>query len=130
MDVEGQGAVTHIWITTEPKNYRDLILRMYWDGEEAPSVEVPLGDFFGCPFASRLKLLSIPINVNPTGGMNCYLPMPFRRGARITLKTAGRSPFPTFSTPSAGKSIRWRRRKGISMPSSAAPTPCPMGRTM
>lgn len=37
MDVEGQGAITHIWITTDPKNYRDLILRMYWDGEEAPA---------------------------------------------------------------------------------------------
>lgn len=96
MEVKGQGAITHIWITTEPKNYRDLILRMYWDGEEAPSVEVPLGDFFGCPFAGRLKLLSIPINVNPTGGMNCYLPMPFRRGARITIENRRLEPIPHF----------------------------------
>jgi len=86
MDVAGAGAITHIWFTTGDKGYRDLILRVYWDGEGAPSVECPLGDFFGCPFTTRLKILSLPINVNPQGGMNCYFPMPFRRGARMTIE--------------------------------------------
>ena len=46
MDVDGPGVIQHIWITVDPKRYRDLILRMYWDGEDEPSVEVPVGDFF------------------------------------------------------------------------------------
>ena len=86
MDVSGEGAITHLWVTTDSKRYRSLILRAYWDGEAEPSVEAPIGDFFGCPFAARLKLTSLPINVNPSGGMNCYFPMPFRGGARITVE--------------------------------------------
>lgn len=86
MDVSGPGVIQHIWITVEEKRYRDLILRMYWDDEDEPSVEVPIGDLFCCGFAKRAKVLSMPINVNPSGGMNCYFPMPFRRHARITVE--------------------------------------------
>ena len=89
MDTEGPGRITHIWITTDPKGYRDLILRMYWDGEAEPSVECPLGDFFCCAFNKPLKITSIPINVNPNGGLNCYFPMPFRKSAKITLENRG-----------------------------------------
>ena len=86
MDVDGPGTITHIWITTEPSAYRDLIIRAYWDNEEEPSVEVPLGDFFGCPFNTRMKITAIPINVNPQGALNCYFPMPFRKHAKITVE--------------------------------------------
>ena len=89
MDADGPGRVTHIWITAEARAYRELILRMYWDGETGPSVETPLGDFFCCGFARRQKVLSIPINVNPSGGMNCYFPMPFRGHARMTIENRG-----------------------------------------
>ncbi len=86
MDVDGPATITHIWITVDSKFYRDIIVRMYWDNEDIPSVEVPLGDFFLCGFSARQKVVAIPINVNPSGGMNCYFPMPFRKHAKITVE--------------------------------------------
>ncbi len=86
LDVSMSGAITHIWMTLDGKYFRDLILRFYWDGEENPSVECPLGDFFCSPFCKTMKLTAIPINVNPQRGCNCYFPMPFRRAARITVE--------------------------------------------
>lgn len=59
---------------------------MYWDGEEAPSVEVPLGDFFCNACLHTAQITAVPINVNPTNGMNCYFPMPFARHAKITVE--------------------------------------------
>ena len=92
MDTEGPGRITHIWITLNQEKYRDVILRMYWDNEDAPSVESPIGDFFCCGFLTALNIVSIPINVNPTGGLNSYFPMPFRKHAKITVEN--RSPEP------------------------------------
>jgi D-arabinan exo alpha-(1,3)/(1,5)-arabinofuranosidase (non-reducing end) len=86
MDVDGPAIIQHIWITVDPKWYRDLILRVYWDGETTPSVEVPLGDFFCNGWKTRANVLAIPINVNPSGGFNCYFPMPFRKHAKITVE--------------------------------------------
>lgn len=86
MDMEGPGVIQHIWITVDNKRYRDLILRAYWDGEEAPSVETPVGDFFCNGFNVRANVLALPINVNPSGGFNCFFPMPFRKRARITIE--------------------------------------------
>lgn len=91
-EIEGTGTIRHIWITfldqTEKGKQvlRDLVLRMYWDGEENPSVEVPIGDFFCNGHAMRCNINSLPITVNPTGGMNCYFPMSFRSSARITIE--------------------------------------------
>ncbi len=90
MDVDGPGTIQHIWITVDPRGYRDLVVRMYWDGEETPSVECPLGDFFCNSWKHRTNIVALPINVNPSGGFNCYFPMPFRRHARITIEN--RSP--------------------------------------
>jgi hypothetical protein len=89
MDVKGPGVIQHIWITVDPKFYRDLILRMYWDGEKTPSVECPVGDFFCNGWKTRNNVLALPINVNPSGGFNCYFPMPFRKSARITIEQRG-----------------------------------------
>ena len=86
VDTEGPGRITHIWITMDPKKHRDVILRIYWDCESEPSVETPIGDFFCCGFLKPLKINSIPINVNPTGGMNCYFPMPFRKSAKFVVE--------------------------------------------
>ncbi len=90
--IEGPGEIRHIWITVpdkpddEERILRNLVLRMHWDDEEDPSVEVPLGDFFCNGFGAACRVDSLPISVNPTGGMNGYFPMPFRRNARITLE--------------------------------------------
>ena len=92
MDVDGCGVIQHIWVTvtdeTERGHFvlRDLVLRMYWNHEETPSVEVPLGDFFLNGFARGYEVNSLPVTVNPRRGMNCYLPMPFTKHARITLE--------------------------------------------
>ncbi|SDT21164.1 glycoside hydrolase family 172 protein [Microlunatus soli] len=89
--IDGPGVIRHIWITVPDRTsagpfvLRDLILKMYWDDEEHPSVEVPLGDFFCNGFGTRALVTSIPIVVAPTGGMNCYFTMPFRSSARIEL---------------------------------------------
>lgn len=92
-DIEGPGTIRHIWLTVADRTdagpfvLRDLVLRAYWDGNPSPSVEVPLGDFFCNGFATRALVTSLPIVVAPTGGMNSYFPMPFRRSARLTLES-------------------------------------------
>ena len=84
-EMEGPGVIQHIWMTvtdrTEKDYYvlRDLVLRIYWDDEEEPSVESPLGDFFCCGFARGCMVNSLPIVVNPSRGFNSYFQMPFRK---------------------------------------------------
>ena len=96
--ISGSGIIRHIWMTNwtgdenwteEEDNLRKLVLRMYWDGEELPSVEVPLGDFFGIGFGIRKNYWSEALAANPKEGrgLNCYFPMPFRKQARITIES-------------------------------------------
>jgi len=85
-EIKGPGRIQHVWITVDPKAYRDCLIRFYWDGEAKPSVEVPLGDFFACGHALRYRVDSLPIAVNPSGGFNSYWQMPFRKKARITIE--------------------------------------------
>lgn len=87
--IEEPGAIQHIWVTTAPVHWRQLILRAYWDGEQTPSIEAPLGDFFANGWCERCNVNSLPIAVNPAGGFNSYWEMPFRRGARLTLEQLG-----------------------------------------
>lgn len=96
MDVAGPGVIQHIWITVDARFYRDLILRMYWDDETVPSVEVPVGDFFCNGWKMRTNILALPINVNPSGGFNCYFPMPFRQHARVTVENRAPEPVQGF----------------------------------
>ena len=86
-DITGPGIIRHIWITDScPKN-RTLILRMYWDGSDTPSVEVPLGDFFACAeYQNYAQVTSLPVCVNPKRAFNCYWDMPFYQNARITIE--------------------------------------------
>lgn len=88
-DIKGPGVIQHIWITTDDKIYRDAVLRFYWDGEETPSIEAPLGDFFCNGHALRYNVNSLMIAVNPKGGFNSFWPMPFRKHARITIENQG-----------------------------------------
>ncbi len=88
LDVKGSGSVRRIWITIsdrDPATLRALKLEMYWDGAKTPAVSVPFGDFFGAIHGRAVKLEN-EFFVNPEGrSFNCYIPMPFRTGARITL---------------------------------------------
>lgn len=88
--VPGPGVIKHIWLTTSG-GWRELVLRMYWDGSAEPAVEVPLGDFF-CNGWDRFSAVnSVPIVVAPYRAFTCYWEMPFRTSARISLENlAGR----------------------------------------
>ena len=91
-DIHGMGIINHIWITVQDSSdkgefvLRDLVLRMYWDGSEIPSVEVPLGDFFCCGFSAKCQVNSLPIVVAPYGGFNSFFQMPFKTEAKITVE--------------------------------------------
>jgi hypothetical protein len=87
-DIRESGAIQQIWMTpTGP--WRFSILRIYWDGQENPSVECPVGDFFGMPWESYASLVSLPVCVNPGSAFNCYWEMPFRKSCRITMTNIG-----------------------------------------
>ena len=97
--LEGAGCIRHLYFTIWPTEHylRDLVLRMYWDGEATPSVEVPLGDFFGAGQERVRFFRSLMVTVNPgaggvagTVGFNSYFPMPFEKGARLTLTNEGK----------------------------------------
>ncbi len=85
-DITGPGTVQHIWCATLPSAWRSLILKVYWDGEEEPSIQVPLGDFFCNGWGEPVRVNSLPIVVNPKGGLNSYWPMPFRGSATFVLE--------------------------------------------
>ena len=95
-EIDGPGVIQHIWITVDPKAYRDTILRFYWDDEETPSVEVPLGDFFCNGHGMRYNVNSLPICVNPSGGFNSYWPMPFKKSAKVTVENQRWEPIGGF----------------------------------
>lgn len=81
----GPGAITHIW-TTHRGGGRDLILRAYWDGSDHPSIEAPLGDFFGVAMGVNAPMNSLPIQVSSEGrSRNCWWYMPFNQSARVTV---------------------------------------------
>lgn len=91
-DLEGPGVITHLWFTISSREARNrLRLRAFWDGSEAPSIDAPLGLFFGAghddarvPFCTNAFF-----DLSPQFGMNCHLPMPFRSRARLTLTNEG-----------------------------------------
>ncbi len=84
-EIEGPGAIQQIWMTPTG-NWRFSILRFYWDDEVNPSVEVPVGDFFGMGWGVYAPLNSLAVCVNPGSAFNCYWNMPFRKKARITME--------------------------------------------
>lgn len=85
-NIKGSGIITRIWVTIDsrdPHYLRRILLRMYWDGEEEPSVEVPVGDFFGSGF--RYKHHTPQYIGMSSGGYYSYFPMPFNKSARIEV---------------------------------------------
>jgi hypothetical protein len=106
-EIKGPGCIKHIWITinAEDKNYlRTTVLRMFWDDEENPSVETPIGDFFGVGHARAKAFQSLPLNMVTGGGveeanqaaMNCFFPMPFRQNARIEIQNESKGRINSF----------------------------------
>lgn len=96
VQLEGSGVITHIWITVgnldmpdefEIYNMRKVYLEFYWDDEIEPSVQAPLGDFFGLGHGITKNFTSEPLQMSPQGGrgLNCWFPMPYERGAKLTV---------------------------------------------
>ncbi len=83
-DIDGPGAIQQIWMTPTG-NWRFSILRIYWDGQEQPSVECPVGDFFAMGWGKYAQLSSLAVCVNPGSAFNCYWEMPFRKHCRMTF---------------------------------------------
>jgi hypothetical protein len=98
-EVQGPGIIKHIWIafpSNEPYHLKRYVLRMYWDGEQSPAVETPLGDFFGLGLGEYFVFESGPISVGSQKAMNSFFPMPFRKSARITITNEGQQPLGAF----------------------------------
>ena len=103
-DIEGPGCICHLWFTmmNKPQDekylLRRVILRMYWDGEQTPSVEAPIGDFFGMGHGVSKNFVSEPLQMSPENGkgFNCWFPMPFAQKARIEVENQGSPPLLTY----------------------------------
>ena len=99
MDANGPGMLTHIWFTVaSPEAYhlKTLALRIYWDHEAAPSVEAPLGDFFGLGLGEYHRWESEPLSVGSDKALNSFFPMPFQKHARITVSNEGQRKVDAF----------------------------------
>jgi hypothetical protein len=94
-EISGSGAIQHIWMTPTG-DWRYSILRMYWDDEPSPSVEVPLGDFFASGWGKFAPITSLAVCVNPGLGFNSYWPMPFRKKARLTVQNIDDKPLTIY----------------------------------
>ena len=99
LDADGPAELTHIWFTVydpEPYHLKRLVLRMYWDGESSPSVEAPLGDFFGLGLGDYHVWESEFLSVANERALNSFFPMPFQKHARITVTNEGKQKAPSF----------------------------------
>jgi len=92
LDTDGPALISHLWFTiasSEPYHLKRIVLRIYWDGEETPSVEAPIGDFFGLGLGYYHPWQSEMLSVGSVKDLNCFFPMPFERHARITVTNEG-----------------------------------------
>ena len=93
LDVDGPGMLSHLWFTlnsSEPYHLKRIVLRIYWDGEETPSVETPIGDFFGLGNGIYYGWQSSVLSVGADKSLNCWFPMPYAKHARVTITNEGK----------------------------------------
>jgi hypothetical protein len=99
LDENGPGEITHVWVTIasrEAWHLKKLVLRAYWDNESSPSVEAPVGDFFGLGTGEYFQFQSTPLQVSPDKALNSFFPMPFQKHARITVTNEGKERVDAF----------------------------------
>jgi len=99
LEASGPGVITHMWFTIaspERLHLKKLVLRMYWDDEPTPSVETPIGDFFGLGLGEYFLYQSLPLAVGSANALNSFFPMPFRKKAKITVTNEGKLPVDNF----------------------------------
>src|SRR5258706_3509646 len=95
----GPGVITHIWFTIAApgvNHLKEIVIRMYWDGNSKPSVEVPVGDFFGLNLGQYFNYQSEFLNCSSVKALNCYFAMPFGKSARITATNEGKDEVGAF----------------------------------
>jgi hypothetical protein len=95
LDVTGAGVVTHLWFTinsADPMHLKNLVLRAWWDGESTPSIESPIGDFFGLGLGEYYIWQSSLLAVAPMKALNAYFKMPFSSAARLSVTNEGTIP--------------------------------------
>jgi hypothetical protein len=103
LDEQGPGVINHIWMTflgpekqnwatNGSANHQELLLRIYWDGNERPGVAAPVGDFFASCFGQRHEVISMPVVVTDGSAYNCFWPMPFRKSARVEITNQSKKP--------------------------------------
>jgi hypothetical protein len=91
-NAQGAGVITHIWFTIAARSgdhLKELVLRAYWDGNAKPSIEAPIGDFFGLNLGTYQIYESQYLTCSPGRSLNCYFAMPYRRSARVTVTNEG-----------------------------------------
>ena len=112
-ELEGPGIITHMWFTVasaDPFYGRSLVLRIYWDGADKPSVETPLHDFFALGHGARVSYRSIPVTVESWGrSLNCFWRMPFRKSAKITVTNESDK----YRTDSFYYHINWQKHEKL-----------------
>jgi hypothetical protein len=99
LDESGPGVLTHIWFTIaspDERHLKQLVLRIYWDAESTPSVETPIGDFFGLGLGDYYLYQSIPLSVGSDKALNSFFVMPYQKHARITLTNEGPAKVDSF----------------------------------
>jgi hypothetical protein len=132
-DAKGPGVINHIWMTLGgAADYRQAILRIYWDDEATPSVETPAGDFFAAGWGRGFEPVidSAVVAVNPGSGLNSFWQMPFRKRAKLTLENRAKGPltiyyaidFTETAVPAAAGYFHAQFRTGRADPSAGAYT--------
>ena len=98
-DIKGPGTIRHIWMTTtwsDSKYTRSFVIRAYWDNQEHPSIECPLGDLMGFAHGKSMPYCSAVHSLGEKNGMNLWLPMPFAKHAKITITNEGDKTAPLY----------------------------------
>ena len=132
LDADGPGEVTHVWMTIASRemfHLKKLVLRMYWDGESTPSVEAPVGDFFGLGLGDYFLYQSAPLAVAADKALNAFFPMPFQKHARITMTNEGKDKvdayyfnmdYRVYSHPLAANTLYFHAQYRQQTPNAAA----------
>ena len=118
------GAITHVWFTIAARSdnhLKELVLRAYWDGNSKPSVETPIGDFFGLTLGQYVNYDSAFLCCSPGKSLNCYFVMPYKKSARITVTNEGRRGSAAFTPTSTIRTGIFRRTRCIFMLSTGKP---------
>ena len=113
LDADGPGIITHFWNTIaayDPFAGRSVVLRIYYDGNDAPSVQVPLGDFFGVGHGAHKTFTSLPVSVSSKGlARTCYWRMPFRKHVKVTVTNES----PTYPVASFYYYLDWQKHESL-----------------